>query len=54
MVEANRYLDEGEHIHRVLEEEPGLDWCLLTSSQATLIQKSRKGWGEFTPIGNLG
>lgn len=53
MVEANRYLDEGEHIHRVVEEEPGLDWCLLTSPQATFIQKSRRGvGGEFPLIGN--
>lgn len=42
--EANRYLSEGEHVHEVVEEEePGLDWCLLTSPQATFIQKSRSG-----------
>lgn len=53
--EANRYLDEGEHSDKVVEEEPGLDWCLLCSPQATFIQKSGRGMGgEFSLIRNPG
>lgn len=43
MVETNRDLDEGEHIHKVVEEEPWLDRCLLSSPQATKKQGGGKG-----------
>lgn len=53
-MEATRYFDEGEHFHRVVEEEPRLDWCLLTSPKAIFIQKPKRGvGGEFPLIGDL-
>lgn len=54
VVEATRYFDEGEHFHRVVEEEPRLDWCLLTSPKAIFIQKPKRGvGGDFPLIGDL-
>lgn len=51
VVEATRYFDEGEHFHRVVEEEPR---CLLTSPKAIFIQKPKRGvGGEFPLIGDL-